>query len=334
MNRPRTGRTGRSTDDPGRRGFRLPGSGRLASGPGGIQEEHVQHGGFFFSRAARSGRWFFFLSLFATNMTAFCDSWQFGPGLSPGHRHLRADWLRHPGFVIYRWTDFFFSLARGLWALGQTVRAPDAGCSFFSRNRWECDGIGTAIFALSAAMLIPYMIISISGRRDSVAGYFHGQGARRGPLIPYWLGCGIVAVVGDDQRFFFGGNARATVWVNVFPDGFCFFCALARWRWVVISHHLPKSPFRITFPAWPRTRRGELSGDARKNAADGFSLELLVDFHCPPSCFRTWPSCVSRRRKVTAFKRTVVLYPPRDPWPSGLPCVFPGRGLGTQVVPD
>ena len=62
------------------------------------------------------------------------------------------------GFVIPL-TIFF--IGTRLWALGKKF-GHQTQVQFF-RDRWECDSIGTLIFALSAAMLVPYMIISIMG---------------------------------------------------------------------------------------------------------------------------------------------------------------------------
>ena len=47
---------------------------------------------------------------------------------------------------------------------------------------------------LSAAMLIPYMIISIMGG-GTVLAHISDQGGAGHPMIPYWLGCAVVAVV-------------------------------------------------------------------------------------------------------------------------------------------
>ena len=50
----------------------------------------------------------------------------------------------------------------------------------FFRDRWECSGIGTGIFALSAIMLLPYMIVSIMGGGTVLADISRGgaNGAR------------------------------------------------------------------------------------------------------------------------------------------------------------
>ena len=135
------------------------------------------------------------------------------------------------GFVIPL-TIFF--IGTRLWALGKRF-GHQTQVQFF-RDRWECDGIGTVIFALSAAMLVPYMIISIMGGGTVLQDISTPKGAHD-PLIPYWLGCAIVAVVVTINVFF--GGMRGTVWVNIFQT--ILFLCFGAVAVVVISHHLPKS---------------------------------------------------------------------------------------------
>ncbi len=99
----------------------------------------------------------FFLSLFATNMTAFAILGSSGLAYRRGIG-IYGLMASSSGFVIPL-TIFF--IGTRLWALGKRF-GHQTQVQFF-RDRWECDGIGTVIFALSAAMLIPYMIISIMG---------------------------------------------------------------------------------------------------------------------------------------------------------------------------
>jgi len=206
-----------------------------------------------------------------------------------------------------------FFIGTRLWALGKRF-GHQTQVQFF-RDRWECDGIGTAIFALSAAMLVPYMIISIMGGGTVLQDISTPKGAHD-PLIPYWLGCAIVAVVVTVNVFF--GGMRGTVWVNIFQTilFLCFgFVAVA-----VISHALPGGFAEYI---------GKLGGDSKtsflltreKMPATFFWSYTLIPLssimfpHMAIMCFSA--------RKVTAFKRTVVLYPLAILliW---LPCIFLG----------
>src|SRR5882724_3949739 len=271
----------------------------------------------FFLASRTIGPMIFFLSLFATNMTAFAILGSSGQAYRQGIG-IYGLMASSSGFVIPL-TIFF--IGTRLWALGKRF-GHQTQVQFF-RDRWECDGIGTAIFALSASMLIPYMIISIMGGGTVLQDISTAKGAA-GPLIPYWLGCGIVAVVVTINVFF--GGMRGTVWVNVFQTVlFLCFGAVAV---VVISHHLPKSLSEYISGMAANPKASYLVTRERMPQTVFWSYSLIplssIMFpHMAIMCFSA--------RKVTAFKRTVVLYPLAilAIW---LPCVFLGV-LGTQVVP-
>ena len=271
----------------------------------------------FFLASRTIGPMVFFLSLFATNMTAFAILGSSGQAYRQGIG-IYGLMASSSGFVIPL-TIFF--IGTRLWALGKRF-GHQTQVQFF-RDRWECDGIGTAIFVLSAAMLIPYMIISIMGGGTVLQDISTAKGAA-GPLIPYWLGCGIVAVVVTINVFF--GGMRGTVWVNVFQTVlFLCFGAVAV---VVISHHLPKSLSEYISGMAANPKASYLVTRERMPQTVFWSYSLIplssIMFpHMAIMCFSA--------RKVTAFKRTVVLYPLAilAIW---LPCVFLGV-LGTQVVP-
>src|SRR5258705_5358874 len=142
----------------------------------------------FFLANRSVGEMVFFLSLFATNMTAFAILGSSGQAYRQGIG-IYGLMASSSGLVIPL-TIFF--IGTRLWALGKRF-GHQTQVAFF-RDRWECDTIGTVIFALSAAMLLPYMIISIMGGGTVLAQISHAAGAKDA-LIPYWLGCAIVAVV-------------------------------------------------------------------------------------------------------------------------------------------
>ena len=270
----------------------------------------------FFLASRTIGPMVFFLSLFATNMTAFAILGSSGQSYRQGIG-IYGLMASSSGFVIPL-TIFF--IGTRLWALGKRF-GHQTQVQFF-RDRWECDGIGTAIFALSAAMLIPYMIISIMGGGTVLQDISTPKGAA-GPLIPYWCGCGIVAVVVTINVFF--GGMRGTVWVNVFQT--VLFLCFGVVAVAVISHHLPKSLSEYITGMAANPKASYLVTRERMPQTVFWSYSLIplssIMFpHMAIMCFSA--------RKVTAFKRTVVLYPLAIMaiW---LPCVFLGV-LGTQVV--
>src|SRR6478672_11051430 len=111
----------------------------------------------FFLASRSLGPMVFFLSIFATNMTAFAILGSSGMSYRRGIG-VYGMMASSSGFVI---PLCIFFIGTRLRALGKRF-GHQTQVAFF-RDRWECSGIGTVIFALSAAMLIPYMIISIMG---------------------------------------------------------------------------------------------------------------------------------------------------------------------------
>src|ERR1700747_1871439 len=142
----------------------------------------------FFLASRTIGPMVFFLSIFATNMTAFAILGSSGNAYRRGTRGYRV-MASSSAFVI---PLTIFLIGTRLWALGKRF-GHQTQVAFF-RDRWECDTIGTLLFALCAAMLVPYMIISIMGG-GTVLAHLSDLGGTSSPLIPYWLGCAIVAVV-------------------------------------------------------------------------------------------------------------------------------------------
>src|SRR5579864_1711136 len=176
----------------------------------------------FFLASRTVGPMVFFLSLFATNMTAFAILGSSGQAYRQGIG-IYGLMASSSGLVIPL-TIFF--IGTRLWALGKRF-GHQTQVSFF-RDRWECSTIGTAIFILSVVMLVPYMIISIMGGGRVLTDISGGR-------VVYPLGCAVVALVVTANVFF--GGMRGTVWVNIFQTLlFLLFGAVAV---AVISHDLP-----------------------------------------------------------------------------------------------
>jgi hypothetical protein len=157
----------------------------------------------FFLASRTIGSMVFFLSLFATNMTAFAILGSSGMAYKQGIGVFGL-MASSSGFVIPM-TLFF--IGTRLWALGKKF-GHMTQVQYF-RDRWECADIGTVIFALSVAMLIPYMIISIMGGGRVLLEISGG-------VVNKWQGCLIVAVTVTVIVFF--GGMRGTVWVNIFQE--------------------------------------------------------------------------------------------------------------------
>lgn len=152
--------------------------------------------------ASRSlGPWVFLLSLFGTNMTAFTILG------SSGHAF-------HNGIVTYGLMASssalvipltLFVIGTRIWALGKKFGFITPVQMF--RDRWECGHIGTVIFVVQAALLVPYIIIGVMGGGTTLQ-------AISGGAVPYWLGGAVVAMTVMSYVFF--GGMRGTAWVNTF----------------------------------------------------------------------------------------------------------------------
>jgi SSS family solute:Na+ symporter len=271
----------------------------------------------FFLANRGIGSMVFFLSLFATNMTAFAILGSSGQAYrqSIGIYGLMAS---SSGLVIPL-TIFF--IGTRLWALGKRF-GHQTQVQFF-RDRWECDGIGTVIFLLSVAMLIPYMIISIMGGGTVLQDISTPKGSDS-PFIPYWLGAAIVALVVTMNVFF--GGMRGTVWANVFQT--ILFLSFGAIAVTVISHALPGgfSDYLTKIVHNPKTGFLLTREKMPEKVFWSYTLIPLSSIMFPHMSIM----CLSAR-KVSAFKRTVILYPLAilAIW---LPCVFLGV-LGTQTLP-
>ena len=265
----------------------------------------------FFLAGRSVGGLVFFLSIFATNMTAFAILGSSGQAYRQGIG-IYGLMASSSGFVIPL-TIFF--IGTRLWALGKKF-GHQTQVSFF-RDRWECDSIGTVIFVLSVVMLVPYMIISIMGGGRVLADISGGH-------VAYWLGCLVVALVVTMNVFF--GGMRGTVWVNVFQTIlFLLFGAVAV---AVIWHALPGGFGEYIAKIAGNPKTSYLVTRERMSPQFFWSYTLIplssIMFpHMAMMCFAA--------RKVTVFKRTVIFYPLAIMaiW---LPCVFLGV-LGTQLVP-
>jgi len=265
----------------------------------------------FFLASRTVGSMVFFLSLFATNMTAFAILGSSGQAYRQGIG-IYGLMASSSGFVIPL-TIFF--IGTRLWAIGKRF-GHQTQVAFF-RDRWECSAIGTVIFALSVAMLVPYMIISIMGGGRVLHDISGGR-------VAYSLGCAVVALVVTVNVFF--GGMRGTVWVNIFQT--ILFLLFGTVALIVISHSIPGGFGEHIQKIASNPATSHLVTRERMSERIFWSYTLIplssIMFpHMAIMCFAA--------RKVTAFKRTVILYPLAIMaiW---LPCVFLGV-IGTQTDP-
>ena len=252
--------------------------------------------------ASRSlGPFVFLFSLFGTNMTAFAILGSSGHAFANGIVTFGL-MASSSGLVI---PLTIFLIGTRVWALGKKYGFMTPVQMF--RDRWECSHIGTVIFAVQAAMLVPYIIIGIMGGGTTLY-------TISGGVVPFWFGGAIVAMVVMSYVFF--GGMRGTAWVNTFQTIlFLCFGAIAL---VVIG--VGMGGFRSAAQAMQSSPLASLLSRERISPYYFFSYTFI------PLSAIAFPHilifCLTAR-KISQFRKTVIFYPIciLAIW---LPCVFLG----------
>jgi SSS family solute:Na+ symporter len=244
----------------------------------------------------------FLLSLFGTNMTAFTILGSAGHAFANGV--VTFGLMASSSAFVIPLTLFF--IGTRMWALGKRHGFMTPVQMF--RDRWECGHIGTMIFALQAALLVPYIIIGVMGGGSALR-------AISGGVIPYWLGGAVVALVVMSYVFF--GGMRGTAWVNTFQT--VLFLSFGAVALVIIARGVGGFPGAIeSLMASPST--------AALLTRERISPLFFFSYTFIPLSTIAFPHitifCLTARR-MGQFKRTVIFYPLciLAIW---LPCVFLG----------
>ena len=242
----------------------------------------------FFLASRQLGPAVFLLSLFGTNMTAVAilGSSGFAYQRGIGVYGLMAS---SSGIIIP--LSLFFIGTR-LWALGK--KFGHITQVQYLRDRWEMQGIGTFIFALTAAMLVPYIVIGVIGGGTTLE-------TISGGAVPYAVGGAIVAIVVASYVFF--GGMRGTAWVNAFQT--ILFLCFGAIAFTLIARSL--GGFDQTMRelgANPRT--AQLLSRERIPMQEFFSymfipLSSIMFPHIAIMCMTA--------EKIGHFKKTVIYYP-------------------------
>ncbi len=198
-----------------------------------------------------------------------------------------------------------FLIGTRVWALGKKLGFITPVQLF--RDRWETSHIGTLIFAVQAALLVPYIVIGVMGGGTTLCAISGGR-------VPFWLGGAVVALVVMSYVFF--GGMRGTAWVNTFQAAlFLLFGATAT---VVIGWGM--GGFSASAEALLASPASFLLTRERVSPAYFFSYTFI------PLSSIAFPHiaifCLTARR-MAQFRKTVVPYPLciMAIW---LPCVFLG----------
>ena len=253
--------------------------------------------------AGRSlGPFVFLFSLFGTNMTAFTILGASGHAFN--HGIVTYGLMASSSALIIPLT--LLLIGTRTWALGKKHGFMTPVQMF--RDRWECRHIGTAIFALQALFLVPYIIIAVKGGGTILQSISGGW-------VPYWLGGSLVALVVMSYVFF--GGMRGTAWVNTFQT--TLFLGFGAAALLVIGGGM-----------------GGFSAAMERIAQSPALAPLLTRENVSPLYFLSYTFiplssisfphigifCLTARR-MAQFRKTVILYPIciLAIW---LPCVFLG----------
>ena len=256
----------------------------------------------FFLAGRSLGPYVFLLSLFGTNMTAFAILGSSGHAFNNGI--VTYGLMASSSALIIPLS--LFLIGTRVWALGKKYGFITPVQMF--RDRWECSHIGTVIFVVQAALLVPYIIIGVMGGGTALS-------AISGGLVPYWFGGALVAMVVMGYVFF--GGMRGTAWVNTLQTVlFLSFGALAL---VIIG---------IGMGGFRESAQALLASPATASLMTRERISPLFFFSYTfiPLSSIAFPHitifCLTAR-KVTQFKKTVLFYPlcMLVLW---LPCVFLG----------
>ncbi|MBI4564518.1 MAG: sodium:solute symporter family protein [Planctomycetes bacterium] len=242
----------------------------------------------FFLANRGLGQAVFLLSLFGTNMTAFAILGSSGLAY---HRGIGVYGLMasSSGLVI---PLTIYLIGTRLWALGK--RFGHMTQVQFLRDRWECGAIGTFLFAITAGMLIPYIVIAVMGGGHTLETVSAGW-------VNFEVGGGIVALVVMGYVFF--GGMRGTAWVNTFQT--VLFLCFGMAAFVLIARGLGGlDQIMDSMVSNPKT--SPLLTRERIAPAEFFSymfipLSAIMFPHISIMCLTA--------KKVTHFKKTVIFYP-------------------------
>jgi solute:Na+ symporter, SSS family len=248
------------------------------------------------------GPYVFLFSLFGTNMTAFAILGSSGHAFNNGI--VTYGLMASSSALIIPLSLFF--IGTRVWALGKKYGFITPVQMF--RDRWECSHIGTVIFVVQAAFLVPYIIIGVMGGGTALSAISGGR-------VPYWFGGALVAMVVMSYVFF--GGMRGTAWVNTFQT--ILFLSFGAIALIVIG---------VGMGGFQQSADALLAspGTAPLLTRERISPLFFFSYTFIPLSSIAFPHmtifCLTAR-KMNQFKKTVILYPicMLALW---LPCVFLG----------
>jgi SSS family solute:Na+ symporter len=242
----------------------------------------------FFLASRSLGPYVFLLTLFGTNMTAFSILGSSGLAYQRGIGVYGL--MASASGLIIPLTLFF--IGTRLWYWGKRFGHMTQVQLF--RDRWDCSATGTFLFALTALMMIPYIIIGVMGGGQTLE-------QLTGGVVPYWAGGLIVAAVVMTYVFF--GGMRGVAWVNSFQT--LMFLGFGGLAFYLISRKLGGFD-AIVQQLWADPQTAPLLTRARMSPQEFISYTFI------PLSSIMFPhmaiTCMTAAR-VSAFRKTVIFYP-------------------------
>ncbi len=262
----------------------------------------------FFLAGRSLGPWVFLLTVFGTNMTACAIPGSSGLACQRGIG-VYGLMASSSGLLIPLCLLF---IGIRLWSIGKK-HGHMSQVQYF-RNRRECGGAGTFIFALTAVMMIPCIVVGIMGGGETLESHSGG-------LLPYWASGGIAALVVMGCVYI--GGMRSVARVNALQTTmFLLFGTIA---FVLIARNLGGFD-RVVHEMMADPKQAPLLTRPRISPEEFFSytfipLSAIMFPHMAIRCMTA--------KEVTSFRKTVVWYPVCIMliW---LPGVFPGVVAGNQ----
>lgn len=242
----------------------------------------------FFVAGRSLGPAVFLLSLFGSHMTAFAILGSSGHAFSNGI--VTYGLMASSSAIVV--PALLHRYGTRIWSLGKRHGFLTPVQMF--RHRWECGHIGSFISLVQAALLVPYIVISVMGGGTVLAAVSGGR-------IPYWAGGALVAMVVMSYVFF--GGMRGTAWVNAFQT--TLFLVFGAITVVLVGWAMGGFPARVeSLLSDPKT--SVLLTRERVSPAYFFSYTFL------PLSAIAFPHisifCLTARR-LSNFRPTIVLYP-------------------------
>jgi len=157
--------------------------------------------------ASRSiGPFLLVMSLFGTTMTAFALIGSTGKAYTHGvgvyGLMASISGLIHAGI--------FFAIGARVWSLGK--RHGHLTQVQLLRDRFDSDRLGTLLFPILVALVVPYLLIGLMGAGITLQGITRAAGIDGG--VPPWLTSAVICAV--VYTYVFAGGLRAAAWANAF----------------------------------------------------------------------------------------------------------------------